>query len=65
MKEIIVIVDRSAGNESVGEMWKETKAFNDDAKLSEVIKWVDDLTAKGSQRTNITLTVAHKEDSDF
>ena len=31
----------SAGNDSVGEMWKETKIFPADATLAEVMIWAD------------------------
>lgn len=35
----VVIRDMSAGNESVGEMWQETKIFPADATLDEVMAW--------------------------
>ena len=37
--DIVIIQDRSAGNETVGEMWQETKIFNEQATLKEVIEW--------------------------
>lgn len=42
--KIIAMLERSAGNESVGQMWTETKSFDDTAPLSEVMMWVADRT---------------------
>jgi len=40
----VIIRDMSDGNESVGEMWQETKVFPGEATLDEVVKWAwDDL----------------------
>jgi len=38
-KEIIAIAERSAGNESVGTMWFETKSFHKNTPISEIIEW--------------------------
>lgn len=38
-EQYVVIVDRCAGNETVGEMWKETKIFDGSATLEEVVDW--------------------------
>ena len=35
----VVIIERSAGNETVGEMWHETATFDETATLAEVVKW--------------------------
>lgn len=40
MIKIVAIKDMSAGNETVGEMWQETKIFNSDNTLFEVMRWV-------------------------
>lgn len=37
---IVAIKQMSAGNESVGEMWEETKIFCSTDKLIDVMKWV-------------------------
>ena len=50
----VVMLDRSAGNESVGEAWTETKVFPETARLSDVEAWV-------RERTNIY----HKEPTVF
>ena len=62
----VVIIDKSAGNESVGEMWQETKIFPNDATLDDVMNWALKLYG-GSGRTyqeeyshsRITLTRPH------
>jgi hypothetical protein len=44
MKQVaIVIMDKSVGNESVGEMWKETKVFNLEDPIS---KYLNGLTSQ-------------------
>jgi len=35
----VIIRDHSAGNETVGEMWQETKIFDGSATLDEVMRW--------------------------
>ena len=37
--KVCAMIDRSAGNESVGDMWTETAVFEDTATLKDVIKW--------------------------
>lgn len=44
MNRYVIIRDKSAGNESVGEMWQETKIFNGDSTLDEVMTWAWDST---------------------
>lgn len=40
MEDIFVVIrDMSAGNDSVGEMWQETKIFSGDTTISEVMAW--------------------------
>jgi hypothetical protein len=43
----VIIRDNSAGNESVGEMWQETKIFDENATLAEVMKWAEGHSAYG------------------
>lgn len=38
-ERIIAHSERSAGYASVGEMWVETKSFNKETPVSEIIKW--------------------------
>ena len=51
---IVAIKDMSAGNETIGETWKETKIFRDDSTLKEVMDWV------GTKEKNVVLTVAEE-----
>ena len=59
--EIVAILDRSAGNESVGEMWQETKVFDQKATLYDVLRWAS-RTSHETQielfRGNLRLTIA-------
>lgn len=54
----IVIRDMSAGNDTVGEMWKETKIFYASDTVEEVMKWATNNDA-GPSRKNIVITRAH------
>jgi hypothetical protein len=58
--QYVVIREMSAGNESVGEMWKETKVFDGNATLEEVMLWANDVavTRNMASRKNIILTKA-------
>jgi len=63
MKQVIAIKEMSAGNETVGEMWKETKIFNADEPIDNIIKWAQDESEYEEQmytRKNIVITVPHK-----
>ncbi len=55
--KVVVIVDNSAGNESVGEMWKETKIFDSDNKIMDVIDWVAFISNGNIHKKNIVITV--------
>lgn len=49
---VVAIKDMAAGNESVGEMWQETKIFDaDNTPLAEVMEWA------GSRKKRVTLTI--------
>ncbi len=52
-KELLVVAikDMASGNESVGEMWKETKIFNANESIFEVMKWV------GTTKKQVVLTI--------
>lgn len=54
MNKYVIIRDNSAGNESVGEMWQETKIFPGDATLDDVMQWA--WNTEGSSRKHIQIT---------
>ena len=60
----VIIRDMSAGNDSVGEMWQETKVFKDDATLKEVMKWALEYPEQHS-RKRITITKPDEKDLEF
>ena len=57
MEKIIAIKEMSAGNDTIGEMWKETKIFSPTDTLKDVMNW----TKSRGGNDNIILTIA-KED---
>ena len=58
--KIIATIKRSNGNESVGDMWTETKVFDDTSKLADIVYWLD---ARQVQflTTNVVLSVSQQE----
>ncbi len=57
-REIIATIYRSIGNESVGEMWTETKIFKADEPIENICEWVDEQTNDGFQKTRVVITPA-------
>lgn len=53
--KIVAIKQMCEGNDSVGAMWQETKIFDGEAALVEVMAWV------GSRERSVTLTVPDGE----
>ena len=45
-QKVIAIKEKSAGNESVGNMWIETKSFDPATPVSEIIKWGNNADGK-------------------
>lgn len=63
--KIIVMADRSAGNDTVGEMWTDAYIFEKTATLEEVIKKVEpNVDFVDSIRTNITLQIARETNNE-
>jgi predicted transposase YbfD/YdcC len=66
--EIVAIKDMSVGNDSVGEMWQETKIFDSSEPIENVLKWVQDeheIRDETHTRKRITITVPHKKGSEI
>lgn len=63
--KIVAMIDRSAGNDSVGEMWTETKIFDSTATLDSVYEWVSRRISMcldvSKITTNIKLSIAQEE----
>lgn len=53
----VVIRDMSAGNESVGEMWQETKIFHKDVTLEKVMEWAMDSEFKEETQSRKRITI--------
>jgi len=45
-KRIIAIKERSAGNETVGDMWLETKSFDKETPVCEIIEWAESCSGR-------------------
>lgn len=44
--KIVAIFDRSAGNESVGEMWQDTAIFEPNTPVVDIVSWAQRRTSK-------------------
>ncbi len=44
--KIIAIKELSVGNETVGDMWIETKSFDISAPVIDIMQWADDCSGK-------------------
>lgn len=71
MRQYVIIVDHAEGNERVGEMWHETRIFDGDATLDEVMNWANPHNTpkhlnSNHSRNNIKITRpwSPPEDSD-
>lgn len=60
--KIIAIKHCGTGNDSVGRMWKETKIFDPETPVSEIIKWVTYDNKVKPFNTHLELTVAEEEE---
>lgn len=63
---IVAIRDMSAGNESIGEMWQETKIFDGSTPVIEIVKWAagyvaDDKYPRQYLAKKLTITWPHGE----
>ena len=59
--KIVAIKEMAAGNESIGEMWQETKIFDAEAPILEVVRWAAGEAVDGTildLRKRVTITVA-------
>jgi hypothetical protein len=43
---IVAIKEMSSGNESVGNMWMETKVFSKDTPIDAIVQWARDVGGK-------------------
>ena len=57
--KIVAIKDMSAGNETVGEAWQETKIFDSNDSILQVMQWVN------STKKKVTLSIPEDDQVDF
>jgi hypothetical protein len=55
---VVAIKEKSSGNESVGNMWVETKTFKKDTPICEIIEWAKDCYGK------LTITIDESDTED-
>ena len=60
-ERIIAVKEKSNGNESVGDMWIETKTFSKHTAISLIMDWAKDCSGK----LTITVDEADADDSAF
>jgi len=56
--QIVAIKEMSAGNDTVGEMWQETKIFSSEEPIINIFKW-----AKLNKK--ITITIPKNDHTEF
>lgn len=44
--KVIAVKEKSAGNEQVGDMWIETKSFDVNTPVKDILDWAKDCTGK-------------------
>ena len=44
--KVIATKERSKGNDRVGDMWTETKSFDKDTPIQDIIEWAKDCSGK-------------------
>lgn len=54
-ENVVAIVERSGGNESVGNMWLDTKIFSKETPISKIIAWAD---TSNSSSGKLIITIA-------
>ncbi len=53
-QDIIATKERSAGNDTVGDMWTETKSFDKFTNIAKIIEWAKDCGGR------LTITIDEK-----
>jgi len=59
--KVVVILERSGGNEQVGDMWLETKVFDATDSLESVLQWAKDKRVSGKT----ILTIPDDQETPF
>jgi len=64
--KIIAIKERAAGNEYAGSVWFETKTFDGESRLKDIIKWAGEHPIRQSGgRLYLTLPQDHENVKEF
>ncbi len=55
MSDIVIVMERSDGNETVGQTWLETAIFDHTTSLQMVLEWASEHGGVSSNKTIITV----------
>jgi hypothetical protein len=56
--QIVAILYKSAGNETVGDMWRETKVFEPTTPVIDIFKWASNDEDVTSFKGHLEITIA-------
>ena len=62
-KQYVIVLECSAGNDQVGNMWLETFICNSETTIAEIMKWKEE--KHGNGRLMITEASEPKKDDDM
>ncbi len=65
--KVIATINRSAGNDTVGDMWQETAIFNESQSITEVLEWAtrrNNNAIKPNLKDTIKITIAQDMESN-
>jgi len=60
---IVAIKEKSAGNETVGDKWLETKIFDENTPINEIIKWSQNGFMRPACGGKLIITVPDNSDN--
>ena len=55
--KVVAMINRSAGNESVGDMWTETKVFDSEEPIINIYKWLGPKVNREGMLDEITTNI--------
>lgn len=45
--KVVAIIEKAAGNESIGDMWFEARTFPKEAPIEDIVKWAENKDCSG------------------
>ena len=62
--KIVAIKEKADGNESVGTMWLETKIFEEDVSVGEIIRWSQNGTMWPKSQGRLIISVPDNDEGN-